>query len=269
MQKSVPASDDLLVQLSECDGDDKRGAYSLAQAADLLSIPRRRLRAWFRAGLIQPAIEMHGVPYFDFQLLASARTLLRLTDAGISTTQLRIGLERLRSWMADPDKPFEQLVMLERNGHLLMRLEAGLVEPSGQLCFDFSEDHAVIESHPVTAEEWFQLGCEHEEDGAMEDALHAYRQALIVGGPDPDVCFNLGNVLFTAGRGDAAIERWRVTLELAPDHAEAWNNLGVALGQSGRLNDAGRALSRAVGLGYAAARHNMAWLNRRRAAMSN
>ncbi|HZZ80701.1 MAG TPA: tetratricopeptide repeat protein, partial [Gemmataceae bacterium] len=214
------------------------------------------------AGLIEPAIEIRGVPYFDFQRIATARTLCNLTDAGVSTAQIRSGLERLRTWMAEPEEPLQQLSVLERHGTFLVRLESGLVEPSGQMWFDFGEDQAVIAAQPMTADEWFQRGCEHEEDGELQDAMHAYRQALAVGGLDPDICFNLANVLYAVGQRVAAIERWRTAVEIDPDYAEAWNNLGVALGEAGRMGEARQALATAIRLDFASARWNMRWLTK-------
>jgi tetratricopeptide (TPR) repeat protein len=250
---------DLFSQLSQFGGEGKRGAYKLAQVADLLNVPRRRVRAWLNAGLIQPASELHGVPYFDFHQVASAKTLCDLASAGFSTAQMRWGLERLREWIGD-DEPLEQLVMLERNGRLLVRLESGLVEPSGQMHFDFGEEFSIVPVEPTSAEDWFQAAYQHEEDGALQDAIHAYRQALVVGGPDADTCFNLANVLYATGLRAEAIERYRVAVELEPSHAEAWNNLGVALGELRRFDDAERALATAIKLGFTDAKFNLPWL---------
>jgi tetratricopeptide (TPR) repeat protein len=260
MPPAATRTDDLLVQLSECESDDKRGAFSLNQAAELLGMTRRRLRAWFQAGLIQPAVEIRGVPYFDFQCIASARTLCGLVDAGVSTIRIRHGLERLRAWMGDSGEALEQLVVLERNGQLLVRMESGLVEPSGQMCFDFGEDSPILPVQPATAEEWFELGCEHEDNGAWQEAIEAYQQALLVGGPDADVCFNLANALFAHGLKREACERYRQVVELCHDHAEAWNNLGVALNDLRRHVEAEKAFRVALHLGFVGAHFNLATL---------
>jgi tetratricopeptide (TPR) repeat protein len=258
--QATMVTDDLLCELSQCGSDGTHGIYNLAQVADLLGVPRRRLRAWFTAGLIQPASEVQGVPLFDFQQVASAKTLCTLADAGVSTAQMRYGLERLRAWMGDDGQPLDQLAILERNGRLLVRLEAGLVEPSGQMYFDFGEEHSVIGVQPVSAEEWFQLGCQHEEEGDWKVAIHAYRQALLTGGPDADTCFNLANVLYAAGRKEEASERYRQAVELHHHYAEAWNNLGVVLGDLRRNDEAETALGRAIQLGFVDAHFNLARL---------
>jgi tetratricopeptide (TPR) repeat protein len=183
-----------------------------------------------------------------------------LADAGVSTALMRHGLERLRTWMGDDGEPLNQLAILERNGRLLVRLEAGLVEPSGQMHFDFGEEHSTIGVQPVSAEEWFQLGCQHEEEGDREEAINAYRQALLTGGPDADTCFNLANVLYAAGRKEEASERYRQAVELHQHHAEAWNNLGVVLGGLQRRDEAESALGKAIQLGFVDAHFNLARL---------
>lgn len=256
--------DEWLVHLGDCESDDKRGVYSVAQAADVLGIPHRRMRAWVKAGLIHPAIEIDGKPFFDFQRVASAKTLCSLADAGISTAQMRCGLERLSAWMGGADEPLQQLVMLERNGQLLVRLEAGLVEPSGQIHFDFDDAFPIFSVRPTSAEEWYEKGCEHEEEGELSSAIRAYREALGLGGPDAEICFNLANALHASGQQTAATERYRFAVELEPGYAEAWNNLGVALGEIGRFDEAKHALTTAEKLGFAEARFNLTWLMARR-----
>ncbi|MBL9103642.1 MAG: tetratricopeptide repeat protein [Myxococcales bacterium] len=45
---------------------------------------------------------------------------------------------------------------------------------------------------------------------------------------DGDALFDLGNALDERGRGDDAEKIWRRLVELDPDYSEAWFNLGVA-----------------------------------------
>ncbi|HEY5656681.1 MAG TPA: tetratricopeptide repeat protein, partial [Myxococcota bacterium] len=51
---------------------------------------------------------------------------------------------------------------------------------------------------------------------------------------------NLGRAHFNRGEIDAAIEQYRIALELDPRHAEAHNNLGAALATRGQLEEAER-----------------------------
>ena len=255
----IGLSDDELVErlgLVECNDVQKR--YTLAELVDLLDLPRRRVRAWLQAGLIEPIAQEQGTAYFGFGQVVAAKTLCDLADAGVRTDRIRRGLEELRRWLPDADQPLAQLAVLEKNGHLLMRLEQGLVEPSGQLLFEFGDETAILQAQPRTAEQWFDEGVRFEEEGFLADAVHAYREALLIDGPDADVCFNLGNALFALGDVAEASERFRQVVEMDGQFAEAWNNLGVALGQRNRHDEAARAFRRAIELQFEDAHFNLA-----------
>ncbi|MGE3809190.1 MAG: tetratricopeptide repeat protein, partial [Gemmataceae bacterium] len=242
--------------------------YTSAQLGRLLRLPRDRIRAWMRAGLIRPAETHQGVCYFDFQQVTGLKTLCDLATAGVSAPEIRVSLEQLQSWLPEVDKPLEQLALIERDGQLLVRLEEGqLAETTGQLHFDFP-DQAADDHQPIafetngtpTASDWFEQARVHEESHRLEDAAHAYRQALLLSGPDAVSCFNLANVLFELGAREAACERFRQAVELDHNFAEAWNNLGNVLVEMNVGDQAIQAYRRALEASpfYADAHYNLA-----------
>jgi hypothetical protein len=123
----------------------------------------------------------------------------------------------------------------------LLRQGEGLVEPSGQLRFDFDsleEKSAARESiavampsvsfaqqlseqpSEVQADELLQAAGEFEESGHLELAVEMCRAALAAGRPRPDVCFQLAALLYRLGDTNGACERyftWQTFLRLAPD----------------------------------------------------
>jgi len=137
-----------------------------------------------------------------------------------------------------------------------------LADPNGQLLFDFGDDPAepAVEftAKQLTADEWFALGCQHEEAGRLPEAEAAYRQALLAGGPDAVYCFNLANVLYALERRADASERYYQAVELDAQGPEAWNNLGTVLAGLSRFDEAKAAYLKAVQLGYSDAHYNLA-----------
>jgi tetratricopeptide (TPR) repeat protein len=129
--------------------------------------------------------------------------------------------------------------ILERNGELLIRREDGrLIDRSGQLYFDFGTPAPAASPRPMTAESCYRQGYQAETEKRFPDALKAYRQALLVGGPDAEICYGLARVLFGLGKIESAAERFRQTVEVEPMHAKAWNSLGLVLEELGEPEEA-------------------------------
>ena len=109
-------------------------------------------------------------------------------------------------------------------------------------------------------DELFQQGVRAEDAGQWQLARHLYEHALAAGEPDPETCFNLGNVLYELDRKRAAARRYLQAVALDAEYVESLNNLGNALAESGWLNEAVRAYRRALQLepAYADAHGNLA-----------
>ncbi len=269
--RTVVRESDFLTLLGEAASDAAGMARSFTPPAlsELLHVPEPRIRAWAKAGLLRPTSVEHGVMRFDFRQAAIARTLVGLTDGGVSASRLRRSLKQLKEWLPGLDEPLQQLSLLERNGPLLVRLENGdLAEVDGQMHLDFNgaspPPPAPLRLAPLpayrSAGQWHALGIEQEQAGLLDDAADSYLHALQEGGPDPQVCFDLAHVLAESGHPEAAIERYRQVTELDPRCGDAWNNLAVLLGQRGDGQLAIDAFRRAVRLSPddAAARYNLA-----------
>jgi tetratricopeptide (TPR) repeat protein len=239
--------------------------YTRAQVCRILRIPPGRLRGWLRAGLVRPRETVHGVCYFDYRQVSWARTLCDLSRAGVRVERIQRSLEHLRRWLPEVEQPLAQLGLLAQDGALLVRLENGqLTEPTGQPRLDFDDGalHRVIESPApvVSADVWFDRGCELEQLGRLTEAADAYREALLAGGPDADACFNLANVLSALGQTAQAMERYRQAVEIDPRFAEAWNNLANVLAQVGDIEAALFAYGKALEIvpGRADTHYNLA-----------
>jgi Flp pilus assembly protein TadD len=65
---------------------------------------------------------------------------------------------------------------------------------------------------------------------------------------NPEVVFAWGNSLLGSGDASGAMQVYRRVIALAPTHQGAWNNLGAAALEAGRVGEAREVLARAMEL---------------------
>jgi tetratricopeptide (TPR) repeat protein len=228
--------------------------HSTASLTEALGVTRERIVAWVKAGLIAPAYTEHGVWHFEFRQVAAAKSLCDLARKGVTVGRLRKSLEQLRAWLPEAAGPLESLSLLHDDGRLLVRLADGdLAGFDGQLHFDFSGEPQPASSMriapgPRTAGEWYEAGLEQEEQGYHAEAESSYRHALMLAGPEAQVCFSLANVLAALDRKESAIERYRQSVEMDPRFGDAWNNLGALLAETSRVEEACDAFRKALAI---------------------
>lgn len=251
-----------------------RRRYSTATVCEALNIGVERVRAWVKAGLIRPTDVQHGAWYFEFKQVATAKALCELARSGVSLDRIRKSLQQLSSWLPDAEESLRQLAVIDRNT-LLVRLEDGeLMAADGQLHLEFEisnlksahryehsethgdpstglghDEHAPLRIGPETLPtaptprspgQWWEIGVEQHASGLFAEAIESYRQALLLGGPEAQVCFDLAKALADLGHRERAAERYTQVVELDPKRGDAWNNLGVVLtdiGDEGRACD--------------------------------
>ena len=72
----------------------------------------------------------------------------------------------------------------------------------------------------------------------MSVAEQALKQAVALGGTQPDLHFNLGLMAEQRGQHDVAAREYRAEVAANPDSVGAWVNLGLLDRQAGRVNAA-------------------------------
>ncbi len=211
--------------------------YTPAMLAELLKVPLAIVRRWHRRGLIRPVRQVRKLPYFDFQEVITARRLVELLSGGMSPRAIEQKLAQLRRWLPEVERPLAQLSVIVQGQDLLLRQGDGLIEPGGQLRFDFdtleqSAELAVYEE-PETTDEMIAAAHTLEEQGDLAAACAWYRSALAAGGPDAETNFQLAEALYRLGEVSAARERYYVAVELDENYVEARANLGCVLAELG------------------------------------
>jgi tetratricopeptide (TPR) repeat protein len=234
-----------------------RRLYTPAMLAELLGVPLAVIRRWHRRGLIVPVREVRRLAYFDFQEVATARRLAELLAAGMSPAAIEKKLERLARYLPGVNRPLAQLSVIVQGKEILLRQGDGLIEPGGQLRFDFEAAEAdaaaervsqpahgveadvrpsdVHDAEPASSsfEEMCRTAARLEDQDQLEAAVETYRAAMAAAGPVPEICFRLAELLYRLGDRSAARERYYTVLELDEDYVEARNNLGCLLADVG------------------------------------
>lgn len=250
-----------------------RRLYTPAMLAQLIDVPVPVIRRWHRRGLIVPAREVHKLPYFDFQEVATARRLAELLDGGASPAAIERKLEQLARLVPGVERPLAQLSVIVEGRQLLLRQGEGLIEPDGQMRLDFEakdsenccqvdipqEDDPESQSptisirkvfsseHPnVRPDELCQRAMELEDTGEYEEAAEMYRATLMSSGISAEICFRLAEILYLQGDLSAARERYSVAIEIDEDFVEARSNLGCLLAELGETELAAAAFQGAM-----------------------
>ena len=248
------------------EADDVCQSSTVGELTRILDVPRRRIEAWQRSGLLRPVAGSDDVPRFEFRQVAAARSLAKLLESGVSPRRLKRSLWELQTWMPAEDDVGHLLsrVLLD-GGRILYRTDTGsLIEGSGQLVLDFTDEAGAAPvvkwSLADSGDQLFEQAVRLEEQGSLLEAAQVYRRVLLAEGPDSDVCFNLANVLHALGETQAAIERLHEAVTIDRQNVDAWNNLGNLLAEVGRLSESREAYERVVALepDYADARYGLA-----------
>jgi tetratricopeptide (TPR) repeat protein len=193
--------------------------YSERDVTRLLALTPRRADQLRRLGLLRPPHQPGGYRFRDLVALRVARTLL---DQGLTVRQIRRALETLRRRDPQADEPFAELRVTVRDGELFIERDSRLLEPSGQVVMEFSEQGLA--------------------EDARDSALRGLVRPLVrPGGSEVERWFGLASELDAdPAQWARAVDAYQRVTTLAPDHGAAWNNLGLLRHRMGRYEDARR-----------------------------
>jgi tetratricopeptide (TPR) repeat protein len=244
--------------------------YGAREVARMLGLSVGQVRAWVRAGFLEPERCARGALRFSFQDLVLLRTAKGLLSARIPPRRVRSALSRLRTVLPEGRSLRGVKIIADGDRIVVGDGDARWQADSGQVLFDFDtaelarkvapllvrstragegglRDVGAVGAAAESAADWYERGCDLEE-AAPAEARAAYRRALELDPAHPDAHLNLGRLLHEAGDAAAAAAQYRSALASRPEDATAEFNLGVALDDLGQTDEAIAAYGRALAL---------------------
>lgn len=232
--------------------------YNVKDVARLFGLDEARLRYWAQTGFVGPSVRRGNRFFYTFEDLLGVKVAKELLDGGLTLQAVRRNLEVLRAALPHVDKPLARLRIVCDGERLVVVDDGAAFEPtSGQLVMSFAvaqleatvadvlalagEPPAPAARAPARAATQDSAYAEFLEGVRLSDAGDAaaaearYRRAVEL---DPNLAAawtNLGNLLERRGSRGAAREAYERALELDPDQPEARYNLANLLGDVGEL----------------------------------
>ncbi len=227
--------------------------YSLGDVARILKVSPSRLRYWQRTELVESLATATDEDGYAFRDLVVLRAILSLLDKGIPLQRIRRNLETVRDRLPDLDDPAAALRLWSGDSHKLVVRHAGrLEEAGGQLLLEFEQDEtdweervasmtalgsdasSAVSSAIEEAVGWFERGCELDaESESWNRAIEAYEKALELEPDYADAYCNLGAVRYNQGQRAEARRAFEACLAREADHVEANFNLANVLEEEG------------------------------------
>lgn len=228
--------------------DPVQNFHTVRSIQAMLGISRGAIMRLVDAGFVSPVRGPRNQLRFSFRDIVLLRTAYGLQAANIAPRTILRSLRRLRASLPD-ELPLTGLrITAVGNTVAVHDGRTGWEPESGQLLMDFDVRPvggavAVLphrrqpKSVPNDPEEWFARGQRLEADDAAA-AEAAYRLALALAPDHVDAYMNLGALLCDSGRCNEAIDLYERALEYRPDAAPLHYNLAIALEDSGERESA-------------------------------
>jgi DNA-binding transcriptional MerR regulator len=224
-------------------------AYAVRDVSRLFELPESRLRYWAQTGFISPSIRVRGRTFYSFRDLIAIKVARELLGAGMPLQRVRRSLDSLRVKLPEVDQPLSRLRVRCEHERVVVEDQTHSFEAAtGQVLLDLNvqtlhQEVAQVLAMPRpqgpapdrSAYEWFLYACEREaawsgddpDDPAFTEAREAYDRALDL---DPEFAAaytNLGALLAAVGDLDGARDHFDQALRCDPGQHEAQANLAA------------------------------------------
>ena len=217
----------------------------------ILGLDAKRLRYWERLQLVRPQARW-GERFYSFGDLAAARTVQRLTQNRIPAGRVRRAVRMVEQQFGAAPVPVETLRFFPLGRELLV-IPPGAARPFNPirqqwaLPFDAGQAPVLHAMKGRTPEELFEMALECETTPELlPQAAENYRRAIELSPQWTEAHINLGVALYQLGRIEEAREEFHSAVRLDPSNGIAQYNLGCVLEEQGEIAEAIVCLERAA-----------------------
>ena len=236
--------------------------YRRADVIRILRITARQLAQWQKAGLVAVT---ESYSFFD---LLQMRKIRDLRAKRVRSAVIRESLEAMVKQVAGMENPLIEAGTFSTGTRIAFRHDGRALEPtSGQFVMDFNTTERVVPANvksmhaAETAAEYFARGVMLEEDPhSQSEAIAAYRKVLELDPEHAAAYINLGTLYYNRQDYAKAESHYRKAVEADPRYALAYFDLGNVLDETGRAGEAVKSYKTALQLAptYADAHYNLA-----------
>ncbi len=226
--------------------------YTQREVGRILGVDASRLRYWERLRLVRPQTRW-GERFYSFGDLVALRTVKRLTDNRIPARRVQRAVALVEQQFGEAPLPLQALRFLEQGRDVLV-ITPGVARPFSpikqQWAFSFDTTALGAKLHSMagpTPEDLFQsaLDCETQTD-TLPQAVENYRQVIDLAPDWVDAHINLGVALYQMGRTEDARVEFLAAVQLDPLNGISRYNLGCVLEEQGEIDQAIEHLRRAA-----------------------
>jgi len=260
-----------LLPMPEAQGDQ----FTRQDLCRILRVSDRQLAIWQRKGLVPDSAA------YTFSDLITLKTIRELRKNQVPIKRIQRSLEAMRHKLGEVDHPLTELKISLDGRRILVDYDGSKLEPvSGQFRFDFETRRAggsvrmmkqaaaapelstpPMLSRKQEAEGWFVEGLRLEEKPeTLEQAIVAYKTAIELNPEAAGAYINLGTIYYNLHRLSDAENCYRAAAEIDPQYALAFFNLGNVYDERGSFEDARLNYEKALAIHpqYADAHYNLA-----------
>lgn len=250
-----------------------------------------RLRYWDRSGFMSPSKTQGKIRRYSSTDLICIEVALRLLKAGLSLQRIRRGVKALKSQIPKIKDPLSQLIIATNGSRLIVSYADSVFDETGQTIISATvgeleeqirtrilrgrKRRAAKASRPKEVslerdlskagvkppEQWYEQGCRLDQDnGGYEEAIEAYKNALVLDPFHYEALVNLGRIYYDKGWLLKAAAEFKKAIEANSLGVEGHYNLAHVWVDMGRLDEAIEEYEKALQIkpNYADAHFNIA-----------